>query len=81
MALQLDAQALAASARAERAAAQVLATARRNLTLGSVSYLSLLSAEQSYQQAVVSLAQAQTNRLADTAALFQALGGSASPSD
>ena len=37
------------------------------------------AAEQSYQQAVVSLAQARTNRYADTAALFQALGGSVAP--
>jgi outer membrane protein TolC len=35
--------------------------------------------EQTYQQAVVSLAQARANRYADTAALFQALGGSITP--
>ena len=35
----------------------------------------LLAAEQAYQQAVLNLAQAQANRYADTAALFQALGG------
>ena len=49
---------------------------RHQLELGSVGYLALLNAEQSYQQAVVSLAQARSNRYADTAALFQALGGS-----
>jgi len=43
--------------------------------LGSVGYLALLNAEQTYQQAVLNLAQAQANRYADTAALFQALGG------
>ena len=48
---------------------------RRMLELGSVSYLALVTAEQSYQQAVVGLAQARTNRYADTAALCQALGG------
>jgi hypothetical protein len=42
---------------------------------GYVSYLALLSAEQAYQQAVINLVQAQANRYADTAALFQALGG------
>ena len=31
--------------------------------------------QQVYQQALLSLVQAQANRLADTAALFQALGG------
>lgn len=33
------------------------------------------NAEQTYQQAVIVLAQARANRYADTAALFQALGG------
>jgi len=42
---------------------------------GYVNYLGLLSAEQAYQQAVINLAQAEGNRYADTAALFQALGG------
>jgi len=74
-ALQLDAQALDASVRAERAAKESLATVRRNVELGSVGYLALLNAEQTYQQAVLNLAQAQANRYADTAALFQALGG------
>jgi outer membrane protein TolC len=44
-----------------------------------VGYLALLNSEQTYDQAVVSLAQARTNRYADTAALFQALGGAISP--
>lgn len=74
-ALELDADAVGASARAAQAADDTLAATRRNVDLGSSSYLSLLSAEQSYQQAVVSLAQARAARLADTAALFQALGG------
>jgi outer membrane protein TolC len=34
-----------------------------------------LNAEQSYQQAVINLVQAQSNRYSDSAALFQALGG------
>jgi outer membrane protein TolC len=42
---------------------------------GYINYLSLLSAEQTYQQAVINLVLAQANRYADTAALFQALGG------
>ena len=42
---------------------------------GYASYLTLLSAEQAYQQARISLVQAQANRFADTVALFQALGG------
>jgi NodT family efflux transporter outer membrane factor (OMF) lipoprotein len=74
-ALQLDAIALNASVRAERAAEDSLVTVRRNVQLGSVGYLALLNAEQTYQQAVLNLAQAQANRYTDTAALFQALGG------
>jgi outer membrane protein TolC len=50
-------------------------TVRHNVELGSVGYLALLNAQQTYQQAVLNLAQAQANRYADTAALFQALGG------
>ena len=74
-ALELDGQALSASVRAEQAAKESLSTVRRNVELGSVGYLALLSAQQTYQQAVLNLAQAQANRYTDTAALFQALGG------
>ena len=49
--------------------------ARTQLELGDVSYLALLNAEQTYQQAVMAKVQALANRYADTAALFQALGG------
>ena len=48
---------------------------RGQYRVGGVSYLSLLDAQRQYQQTVVSLAQAQAARYADTAALFQALGG------
>jgi NodT family efflux transporter outer membrane factor (OMF) lipoprotein len=74
-ALALDADALQASVVAERAAAESLDIARRQLQLGAISYLTLLNAEQAYQQARISLVQAQASRFADTAALFQALGG------
>jgi len=43
--------------------------------IGLASQLALLSAEQSYAQAEIAHVQAQAARLADTAALFQALGG------
>lgn len=77
-ALDGDADALKAASRAEDAAQKSLSVARRELELGSVNYLALLSAEQAARQAEVSLAQARANRFADTAALFQALGGSIS---
>ena len=75
-ALATDADALAAASRAEEAAQKSLDVVRRQLALGSISYLALINAEQTYQQAQISLTQARANRYADTAALFQALGGS-----
>ena len=74
-ALQSDADALKAAAAFEQAAKRSLDLARRQFELGYVNYLSLLSAEQAYQQALINLVQAQANRFADTAALFMALGG------
>lgn len=75
-ALSLDADALAAASGAAEAAQKSLDVVRHQLELGSVSYLALITAEQAYQQALISLTQARANRYADTAALFQALGGS-----
>jgi NodT family efflux transporter outer membrane factor (OMF) lipoprotein len=74
-ALQQDADAQRAAAAAKDAAAVMLDLARKQFQAGYVNYLALLNAEQSYQQAVINLVQAQANRYADTAALFQALGG------
>jgi NodT family efflux transporter outer membrane factor (OMF) lipoprotein len=74
-ALELDSDAAAASLKAERAAAESLQATRHNVELGLASYLALLSAQQSYSQAVLNLAQARANRYSDTAALLQALGG------
>ena len=74
-ALQADADALRAAANSERAAKVILDLVRKRLELGQVNYLSLLSAQQTYQQAVISRSQAQASRFTDTAALFQALGG------
>lgn len=78
-ALNADAAALSAASRAEGAAQKSLGVSHRQLEIGSVGYLALLSSEQSYHQAVVTVAQARANRYADTAALFQALGGSIAP--
>jgi outer membrane protein TolC len=74
-ALESDADTLKAVAAAEGAAARSLAIARHQLALGAVNYLALLNAEQTYQQARIALVQAEAARFADTAALFQALGG------
>jgi NodT family efflux transporter outer membrane factor (OMF) lipoprotein len=74
-ALEQDAEALKAAAAAADAAKITLDLAQRQFQDGYAGYLALLSAEQSYQQARINLVQAQANRFADTAALFQALGG------
>ena len=74
-ALEQDAEGLKAAAAAEDAANVTLDLARRQYKDGYADYLSLLSAEQAYQQARINLVLAQANRYADTAALFQALGG------
>ena len=74
-ALEQDADGLKAAVAARDAAKVTLDLTTRQMQAGYVSYLALLSAEQAYQQAVINLVQAQSNRYADTAALFQALGG------
>ncbi len=74
-ALQQDVEGLKAAAAAEHAAKTTLDLAQRQLRAGYAGDLALLSAEQAYQQAQLNLIQAQAGRYADTAALFQALGG------
>jgi NodT family efflux transporter outer membrane factor (OMF) lipoprotein len=74
-AIEQDAEGLKSAADAENAASITLDLSRRQWRAGRASYLSLLSAEQAWQQARISLTQAQASRYVDTAALFQALGG------
>ena len=74
-AIQSDADTLAAAAAAEQAAKVMLDVTQRQYDVGAVNFLSLLAAQENYQQAAVTLIQAQGNRFGDTAALFQALGG------
>jgi len=74
-ALEQDAKALNAASAAKDATSKTLDLTKRQLQSGQANYLAVLSAEQTYQQAVINLVQARANRYADTAALFQALGG------
>jgi NodT family efflux transporter outer membrane factor (OMF) lipoprotein len=74
-AIKADAISLQKAAAAERAAERSLTITRERLQLGDVNFLAVLNAQQTYQQALINLVQAQANRYADTAALFQALGG------
>lgn len=75
VALQEDAKGLQAAAIAERAAKTTLNLSQLQLRHGYISVFQLLVAQQSYQQARIALVQAEANRFADTAALYQALGG------
>jgi NodT family efflux transporter outer membrane factor (OMF) lipoprotein len=74
-ALEQDAATLKATATAADAAKVTLDLAQRRYKDGYVGYLDVLNAEQADQQARIALVQAQAARFADTAALFQALGG------
>ncbi len=74
-ALQYDAQTLAAAESAEAAAAQSLNVTQAQYKLGGQPFSSVLTAEVTYQNALVATVKAKAARLADTAALYQALGG------
>ena len=74
-ALEQDAEGLRAAAAAADAARVTLDLAQRQVQAGYAATLSLLNAEQAWQSSQINLAQAQASRYADTAELFQALGG------
>ena len=74
-ALDEDAKALQAAAAAADAAKVTLDLAQRQTQSGYANELSLLNAQQAWQQARIALIQAQANRYTDTAALYLALGG------
>jgi NodT family efflux transporter outer membrane factor (OMF) lipoprotein len=74
-ALETDARTLHAQKEAERAASMNLKLAQQQYFLGGESYITLLNAQQQYQQTKLDLVQAEAAPYTDTAALFQALGG------
>src|SRR5262249_9630425 len=74
-AVEVDADALKAEALAAQSARDSLALARQQYQIGTINYLTLLNAEQAYENAAVNLVRAQAARYSDTVALFQALGG------
>ncbi len=74
-ALQSDADILQAQSAAAQAASDSLDMVRKQYEAGAASYPVLLNAQQAYQQTRIALALARASRYADTAALFQALGG------
>lgn len=74
-ALDQDARGLQTAAAAYQAAHKTLDLLQLQAHDGYADPLQLLNAEQSYQQTRLALIQAQAERFADTAALYQALGG------
>jgi NodT family efflux transporter outer membrane factor (OMF) lipoprotein len=74
-ALKADERALAAATAAESSASRSIELARAQIDRGQVSIAVMLTAQQAYLQASLARVQAQAARLADTVALFQALGG------
>jgi NodT family efflux transporter outer membrane factor (OMF) lipoprotein len=80
-ALELDAENLHAQSDAEQSAQKSLDLVRIQYKDGAASYLQVLDATRQYQQARIGLIQARASRLADTAALYAALGGGLTEGD
>ncbi len=74
-ALEFDAESLRAQAAAERAATESLDIVRLQYRDGSVGFLQVLDTTRQYQQARLAVIAARAMRLADTVALYSALGG------
>jgi outer membrane protein TolC len=74
-ALRIDADALRLAKRSDDTAAHALRIVRYQEGYAQVSRLAVLNAQQTFEQAELALVQAEANRYADTAALFEALGG------
>jgi NodT family efflux transporter outer membrane factor (OMF) lipoprotein len=75
LALEGDAEVLAAQSSAEQSASESLRLVQAQYKAGGANYLQVLTAEQAYQNALLALVKARAQRFLDTAALFQALGG------
>jgi NodT family efflux transporter outer membrane factor (OMF) lipoprotein len=74
-ALEADARTLKAQADATAFARETLDLTQRQYQLGGTGIIALLIAQQQFQLERLNLVTAQSARYADTAALFQALGG------
>lgn len=74
-ALESDSRSLEMASRNEAAQHQNLNILQKQYEVGYAAYPDFLSARINWQQARILLAQAQVNRLGDTAALYVALGG------
>ncbi len=74
-AIENDALAAKSAEAAEMAAQKSLSLAKDQEAAGQVGRLAVLNAETAYLQARIAAVTARTNRIADSAVLFQALGG------
>jgi NodT family efflux transporter outer membrane factor (OMF) lipoprotein len=74
-AIQNDADTLKAAREFEKASKISLDLTRQQLENGQANILLLLTTQQTYEQALLQVVQAEAARISDTAALFQALGG------
>ncbi len=70
-----DARSMALEVQSEQASRNSLDLAQQEYQLGTAAYSTVLSAQQSYRNAVTSLLSARASRLSDTVALYVALGG------
>lgn len=80
-AIELDAESLASRAIALEAAAESLSISRRRYQDGSIDYVQVLVESRLFEQARILFIEARANRLADTVAMYTALGGNFSDDD
>lgn len=73
--LDADREAVGDANQAESAARRSLDVSRTQVKFGDASYLSMLNAQQTWQQATATRIQAQANQLGDVVALCLSLGG------
>lgn len=74
-ALEFDARTLKEQVEAAKVAKQTLDLANLQFGFGAINSLTLLDVKRTYQKARIDLVIARATRYADTAALFQSLGG------
>jgi NodT family efflux transporter outer membrane factor (OMF) lipoprotein len=74
-ALDNHAQTLTAQTAADASAQESMQSMRQQYALGAASYLQVLIAQQQVQRTRISLSAAQAQRLLETVALYQAMGG------
>ncbi len=74
-----DAQVLQSLARADASSRRSLRMVQNQHALGAVSYLQLLQAQQQVQQTRIAVLELQARRIANTVALYQAMGASELP--